>query len=319
MCRSGNSNVSVDPDPHPPIQASEDTLSICSFNIMWLGSYKKKDELALASLLQNYDIVVIQELVAPPFDGTYPDETEFESDTEALEFFNAMENVGFSHVLSEEDTGPNSEIHSISSTTEWWVCFYNDDKVDIAGDLPIGFLETDRSANPNYKRVPYAFGFRKDELDVVLISVHLAPGDDDEDTQFRAHEFQSIFSWIDSHNDTEKDFIVLGDMNIENLEELNNITPSGYLSLNDECRKTNTAAGTDKPYDHVIYNISNTANEIDIEYDLEVIDLVEAMRDRWESGEPYPGDPYDHNLFKQYYSDHNPVVFRMVIPANDDD
>ncbi len=31
------------------------------------------------------------------------------------------------------------------------------------------------------------------------------------------------------------------------------------------------------------------------------------------------GDPYDGNLFGQYFSDHHPVAFRMVIPAADDD
>jgi hypothetical protein len=67
-----------------------------------------------------------------------------------------------------------------------------------------------------------------------------------------------------------------------------------------------------------MFNSANTG-EIDEEFDLEVIDLVEAMRDSWVSEDPYPGDPYDHNLFKQYYSDHHPVVFRMISPAADDD
>ena len=35
--------------------------------------------------------------------------------------------------------------------------------------------------------------------------------------------------------------------------------------------------------------------------------------------EPYPGDPYVHNTFKQYYSDHHPVVFRLAGTGVDDD
>lgn len=303
----------------PPVQTNNDTITICSFNIMWLGSYTKKDDEALASMLQDYDIVVIQELVAPPFDGTYPDGSTYSSDAEAKEFFDAMEDVGFSYVLSNEDTGPNNEIHSGGSSTEWWVCFYNDDRVDVADDLPNGFLDADRSANPNYKRVPYAFGLRKDDLDIVLISVHLAPGDEDENVQYRAHELQTIFDWINNNDAVEKDFIILGDMNIKDSEELEAVTPIGYLSLNDECRKTNTAEGTDKPYDQVIYSTTNTTDEIDINYDLEVVDLIESMRDKWEGDDPYPGDPYDHNLFKQYYSDHHPIVFKMIVPSSDDD
>ena len=35
------------------------------------------------------------------------------------------------------------------------------------------------------------------------------------------------------------------------------------------------------------------------------------MRSTWALPEPYPGDPYVHNEFKQCYSDHNPVAFRL--------
>jgi hypothetical protein len=59
--------------------------------------------------------------------------------------------------------------------------------------------------------------------------------------------------------------------------------------------------------------------EADWIFDLQVIDLVEAMRGAWVLPEPYPGDPYVHNTFKQYYSDHHPVVFRVNVPATDDD
>jgi len=45
------------------------------------------------------------------------------------------------------------------------------------------------------------------------------------------------------------------------------------------------------------------------------------MKTFWEesSTDPYPGDPYNHNGFRKYYSDHHPVVFMMTIPENDDD
>lgn len=43
------------------------------------------------------------------------------------------------------------------------------------------------------------------------------------------------------------------------------------------------------------------------------------MRPLWVSDEVYLGDPHNHNLFKQYYSDHHPVEFRMVMAGGDDD
>jgi len=100
------------------------TIRICPFNIMWLGHYTKKDDSALASILKDYDPVVVQELTAPPASGTYPDNTAYTSDAEAKEFFDEMEALGFEYELSEEDTGTNDDIHTITPSTEWWVAFY---------------------------------------------------------------------------------------------------------------------------------------------------------------------------------------------------
>ncbi len=97
-------------------------------------------------------------------------------------------------------------------------------------------------------------------------------------------------------------------------------TPAGFISLNDECVPTNTNVNGPKPYDHVMYNIAYT-KEIDEDFDFKVVDLIVAMKTFWEesSTDSYPGDPYSHNEFRKYYSDHHPVLFMMTIPENDDD
>jgi len=59
--------------------------------------------------------------------------------------------------------------------------------------------------------------------------------------------------------------------------------------------------------------------EMDTKFDMVVIDLVEAMRPFWDLDTPYPGDPYDHNEFRKYFSDHHPVKFKMKVPDADDD
>lgn len=303
-------------------QEKPDTLDICSFNIQFLGSFKKRDDEALADILKGYDIVIVQELVAPPYDGVYPDGKAFTGDKESAEFFDAMQDNGFSYLLSDEDTGTGDKNHNKSSSTEWFVSFYKPNIVSTASDLPHGFLAEDRTNNDNYERVPYAFPFRaaNSKLDFVLVSVHLQPGDRPAERDRRAHELTSISSWIQQHNGSEKDFIILGDMNIYDAEELAEITPPGYLSLNDECRMTNTlsVSGKGEPYDHVMYNPKFTS-EIDQAFDFYVIDLVKTMRSYWNADAPYPGDPYVHNTFKQYYSDHFPVVFQMITPGQDDD
>jgi hypothetical protein len=237
-------------------------------------------------------------------------------DAESKAFFDAMAPNGFNYVLSSEQTGPGQSPHSGGTAMEWWVIFFKPNKVGIASDLPMGFLSEPRAHNPDYQRVPYAFSFRTPDssMDFVLIPVHLQPGEGSSDKERRKHELTSISNWISNQNSVEKDFIILGDMNIYSATELANITPSGYRSLNDECRITTTnitGSGGGKPYDHVMYNPTFTSNEIDTAFDFHVINLVNEMKSKWTSSGPCPGDPYVHNEFRQYYSDHDPVVFRL--------
>lgn len=325
----GESATSEAPKPAATIPTATQTfLRVCSFNIQFLGNSKTRDNQALATLVKDFDLVVVQELVAPPYTGTFPNGEPFKPDSEAAKFFDPMKANGFEFKLSEEDTGTGDTIHSNGTSTEWFVTFFKPTVVGEAKDLPSGFLADDRSNHPDYERVPYAFGFRAKAgaPDFVLISVHLMPGDEPSAKARRKHELASIAKWIDAHDDKEKDFIILGDMNIEDAAELADATPQGRLSLNDECRRTNTLINDKpgkgaKPYDQVMYNTTFTKNEIDLSFDFKVIDLIEAMRPFWpaDSGKPYPGDPYDHDKFRTAYSDHHPVEFRILITQTDDD
>lgn len=309
------------------LMVSKDTsyYTICSFNIKWVGHYLKKDTVALADLLKDYDIVLVQEMIAPPISGIYPDGTVFTVDPQSAGFTDEMMRWGFQYLLSEEDTGPGEDHSHSGGATEWWIAFYKPNKILVDTTLPGGFLANNRFQNEHYDRVPYAFPFKTKtgNTDFVLISVHLAQGDDNETR--RISELENIIGWIDNHNEVEKDFLILGDMNFESCNELPLATPSGYKSLNDECRKTNTNIDLDdpdrvyKPFDHVMYATINTSREIDELYDLSVIDLVSEMQQYWTIDDPYPGNPYDHNLFSQYYSDHNPVIFQIMEIDKDDD
>jgi hypothetical protein len=57
--------------------------------------------------------------------------------------------------------------------------------------------------------VPYAFAFRTldNNLDLVLISVHLQPGSSAVAKARRKHELAAIANWVASNDDKEKDFI----------------------------------------------------------------------------------------------------------------
>lgn len=292
-------------------------ISVCSFNIKFIGLYKKKDHTALADILKGYDLVLIQELVSPPVDGIYPDGTTYSADPEAAAFVNAMTDNGFSYILSNEDTGTNQEIHLNSSATEWFIAFYDSAVINIDDQLLTEFLAEDRSDHPSYERVPHAFSFQTSDggLDFTLISVHLKPGSGSSDKSRRKEELLAIEQWIKDHNETEKDFIIIGDMNIYSQDELNSLLPTGYRSLNEACLPTNLSS-EGKPYDHVMYAMEHTATEISDS--LIIVDLIEVMRPYWlDTTIAYPEN--DLNLFYQYYSDHRPIVFTLISDGSDDD
>ena len=255
-----------------PVLAGETDLKVTSFNIQFLGNFKNRDDAALAALVSGQDLVVIQELVAPPFSGKFPDGTDFRPDVEAASSFAEMVDRGFDFVLPEEDAGTSDTEHVNSTATEWFVTFYKPEAVEPAPDIPSGFLASDRFNNPDFERVSYAFSFRTNMgNDFVLINVHLMPGAGESDR--RNEELNAIYDWIDANNEVEKDFIILGDMNIEDCDELVEQLRQGYISLNDECLTTNTNVRGPKPYDHVIHNAMSEVVD-----DFKVIDLIETMR-----------------------------------------
>ena len=304
--------------------ASEGHLDIVSFNIQFLGNPKHRDETALAALLSPYDIVVVQELVAPPFNGSFPDGSAYRPDPEASRFFEAMAESGFDYILSEEDTGTNDTLHINSTGTEWWVTFYKPDVVESASELPQGFLADDRSNHPDFERVPYATAFRTlvGGNDFVLVSVHLKPGDTSANKGRREHELDTVAAWVDANDAVEKDFFILGDMNFKSCGEIIAIIPAGYQALNTgtSCLMTNTNINGRRPYDNVVLPITSV-NGLASGGQFSVINLIDAMRVPWfeDFNQPYPGDaPYNHNAFRARYSDHHPVMFRLLISADDD-
>jgi hypothetical protein len=295
-----------------------ETVTVCSFNIKFLGTYDQKQNDALAGLLAPFDMVVIQELTGAPGPGMFPDGTPYVVNDNAQAFADAMAARGFLYVLSPEDTGPGTTLHGGTSHTEWFITFYKSAMLAPAADLPNTFLADDRSQHPVYRRVPYAASFRTldGNLDFTLINVHLHPGSGKKPE--RKAELEAIGDWVADHAGSETDVFILGDMNIEHVAELNDAAPEGWESLNDQCAKTNTAS-TSKPYDHVLCR-ADALDVVDTAYDFQVLDLIDAMRGLWPGAAgSYPGDPYSTSVFPPYYSDHHPVAWRMTIGAEDDD
>ncbi len=349
-----------------PTAAKEGEAWVCSFNVQWVGFSNSRDDQALAQLMKDEDceIVVVQEIIAPPEDawvlrGADPDfipekrgrqlmyptpdpkgrRNPLRGQSKTSAFFAAMEKAGYPNwVLSPGDTGPNN-LHSNNSDTEWFAVFYRGQHVQYAPDLPKGYLDLPLAKHPVYDRVPFAFPFRaKGGFDFVLISVHLAA--DANQAARRQDEMNAIQKWIreQSRSHGERDFIVLGDFNIEDAKELSGILPDRqWESLNEACEATNTSPREGKPYDHVFLSRSaTTIREVpsklgnSAKANLLVVNLLEKMEKPWaraNRGKPYPGggprggkwEGYDHTVFRTSYSDHHPIKFKISKKAADDD
>ena len=313
----------IEPASDSQKEALHDTISICSFNIQFLGHFKDRNDTLLGQLLTDYDIVVVQEMVAPPVSGVYPDGTKYDADKESQGFHEVMLKNGFSSWLSREDTGPTKN-HTNSSASEWWIAYYKQDVVpDTLDNEPYGFLSDTLVGNSVFKRVPYSFAFqsRDGSSSFNLISVHLNPGGSSKESLIRSKEFEGIRHWIDKERTSNCDFIILGDCNIEDKDELKSIEGTvfnnDFISLNDVCHSTNTKMYEDslkgKPYDHVFVN--SCLEEDLVENTFHVIDLEAFIRDLG-LGEVF--FPYEHNFFRTRLSDHVPVEFKLFLGKDKD-
>ena len=302
------------------ISAAE-TLTLCSFNIKWLGYSDERNCEALGLVLSNYDVIVVQEIVAPPYPGAFPDGAAYRPDAEVTAFFDEMTQVrGYDYLLSVEDTGMQVTNQQNSSRTEWFAIFYDPDKLEAAPGLPMQFIAADVTAHPVFDRVPYAFSLRDVETgyDFVLVSVHLHAGTAAADALDRQAELQGIADWIDAQPTDEEHYIVLGDMNFKDCDEVLASVPEGLRYLNpgydDTCHATNTSLHTERPYDNVLYT---RGVAVDVIFGLRVIDLVDGLAAVWNPlGEPIE-DAYSDLDFVGQFSDHNPILF-VITPASAD-
>lgn len=297
---------------------AQDTLQICSFNIQFLGHFKERKNEILAEVLKEYDLVVVQELVAPPVDGKYPDGTSYKSDPESAAFVAEMMKNGFSYWLSDEDTGPTKN-HTSTTASEWWITFYKKEIVEPDTIRCKGFISYPLVNNPHFERVPYAFPFKtiKYKSNFTLISVHLQPGNAPEDRSRRQEELNSVFNWASTQWESNKDFYILGDCNIYDSKEMESFKT--VIGLNSSFQNTNTkmyeSVAKGEPYDHVFHFKSSLEDAVPGSF--EVIDLMSELK-RFESSLPFPLEPYQHDLFRTSFSDHVPVCFKIVSGKDSD-
>ncbi len=280
-------------------------INVSTFNIKWLGYSKTRDNVGIAKMLSDgkRDVVFIQELVAPPHPVKVTDTKTIKADKEVTAFFDAMRAEGYEYILSSEDSGTGDKIHTNSAATEWFVAFYKSDKLSLVDS---GFVAEDRSNNDDYERVPYFFTFKvNDGMDFTAVSMHLQPGKKQADADRRYHELKTLVSWVftQAAKGPERDYILLGDMNVYDCDVLDRRLDDLFVRANKECLNSNLKRT--EPYDQVLFIEAYT----DIS-DYAVIDLYETFS--------IPSSTQNKEVIAKY-SDHHPVFFTVVGMGDDDE
>ncbi|MBI1729064.1 hypothetical protein HYR53_00390 [Candidatus Acetothermia bacterium] len=312
--------------------AEQKYISVCSFNIYEIGLIQQlKDLDRLSKYIEdaNCDLLLVQELKGTPDNKKLPSGNIVSSDIEAEDFVKSVQKApSFIYHVSESDTGSDETHHDILAN-DWYIAFYNSNKLMLTESLPHGFLSSHIYGNSDFDRVPYAFSFKTTHggSDFVMISVHLHEGDyknvnntrDHSDQEKRQIELNSIVNWIQSHKREEHDYFIVGDFNFQDLEEIQEDVPANFESLNSNGCFTNHAE-VGKPFDDVLFEEQISATQIDTSYGLKIFDLVnfvESTDFQEKDCQTQPSEvPYK---FNSRYSDHNLIKFRLIIPDKDDD
>lgn len=289
-------------------------LNACSFNMRFPGSGDNKQYAAMVEMLEDYQLVLVQELVAAPVATNY-NGVSLQPSAGSTEFFGLMEDAGFSWALSEGKTGQTSNTTN-GNSSEYFVAFYKDDVLQYERARS-GFIDTKLVGNTVFSRVPWKFHFKTVDgtLDFTAINVHLKP------TQGNAAKRRLELAAVARHADAdpERDQLIIGDMNFYSCTEMNAALPAGYASLNAACAATNIAEIGRYPYDHVMYRPTDSGNDIATDH-FEVLDLQKLMKPKWSLPGPYPTVPPKLPAqYGSYFSDHNPIEFKLRYGVRDDD
>lgn len=299
----------------PPDSVAGAPLTLATFTIDGAGVYSTRDNEALACLVAPYDLVVVHGLGTVPYAGTFPDGQPYRPSQAAADLFDAFRRQGFEYVMAPEDTGHVPTNHLSSGLTTYPVVFFKPDRVHVAQDKPSGYIDPDRTANPNYDRVPFAVAFERADgfYDFYVVSVELAEGSL-KDAR-RRFELGALTGWLQQNAQNERDVFISGGFDFNDCDEIASNLPPILEPADHNCVTTNIS--NKRPTAGWLVLRGGTG---EVMGEPAVINIIREMQPFWvyKYGEGYPGDPLDFGLFAQTYSGHKPVVIG-IIPSSDDE
>jgi endonuclease/exonuclease/phosphatase family metal-dependent hydrolase len=256
-------------------------IKIASFNIQVFGQSKiSKPEIMdiLAKIVRRYDLVAIQE-VRSSEQNVIP----------ALLGYVNDEGAKYDYVISER--------LGRTSSKEQYAIVYNTKTVSLIPESSYVVEDPDDV----FEREPFVAYFRSGNFDFKIVDIHIKPEDVEAELTHLAVVINDIYN-----NSSEKDVIVLGDMNADgsyfNEEKLGTIVPT-WIQLIDNEQDT-TVAVSDNTYDRMMTREDTVGNEYN--------GASEVFRWDTEYGVTDSG-------FVKKVSDHYPVFAEFKTNLPDDD
>jgi endonuclease/exonuclease/phosphatase family metal-dependent hydrolase len=308
-----------------PAKKADENLLVASWNVKEFGHTTQRlyeSYFYIAEVISRFDLVVVQEI---------------KSTLKGLDTVMRILGSDWDYLINDITDG-------VDGNSERSAYLFNKKRVrlsGLAGEITLWSELTENSEIKQLKRTPYMTGFKSGWKSFAVISFHLHPGDDDEDTEFRKEEVELILEALEKKEDGlwTRNLVLAGDFNLyetdtETVELINN---AGYTEVEGlEGKDTNVSES--EAYDRLFVRKSNYFQILKDDQGVENGDVFkpfeyvfvqnEHTQYKADMIEVYGGGQDLENdadalgrYFSQYWkrnqiSDHNPIWFEISIDSS---
>ena len=312
------------------IKKADDNLLIASWNIKEFGHTTQRLYEAyfyIAEILSRFDLVAIQEV---------------KSSLKDLHIILRLLGDEWSYIVNDitEGTDGNSERSAY---------IFNKKRVELAGlagEIVLWDDLTKNSEVKQLKRTPYITGFKAGWKTFSIINLHLHPGDEAEDIEYRRAEAELLLSALEQKLSSgqvwNENIILAGDFNLydgsdKDDETIRLINEAGYKEVESLIGKDTNASQTEA-YDRLFITSNEYFTLGKNEQGLENGGVFNPFNYVYKTGQEqvykeymkahYTGnqnleDPaklakyFNHPWRKNQISDHFPIWFELIIDSSD--
>lgn len=204
---------------------------IASFNTLHLGWDNDKDYKKMASIINNFDLVGIEEVMSP------------KGLEEVVIILNQVSTSKWNYHISNKKVGR-------STYKEYYGYIYNDSVDFISSN---GFYP---DKNDLFERDPYGATFKIGKVDFTYVLLHSIFGDSKEIRMKENSNLDKVYHYYQNHDKNENDIIIGGDFNLSADYPAFDITKVDDISyaLNPVLKTSIGNKGLVSAYDNIFYS-----------------------------------------------------------------